>query len=107
VIIINKGDTVPVAGNFGASASATVVAGALNTELPVDPTGIELKAELYAGGVWGDIAAAIDGNPSSAHIHGLQFNASISQMVRLSVQDTGGAQSIATNRARLSIRRVA
>jgi hypothetical protein len=44
VIIINKGDTVPVGGNFGANASATVVAGALNTELPVDPTGIELKA---------------------------------------------------------------
>ncbi len=44
VIIINKGDTVPVAGNFGANATATVVAGALNSELPVDPTGIELKA---------------------------------------------------------------
>jgi hypothetical protein len=89
--------TIPATGVYSLDAS---VYGDANT-------GLEMKAELYAGGVWGDIAAAIDGNPSSAHINGFQFNASVSQLVRLSVKDTGGAQSIATNRARMSVRRIA
>jgi len=70
--------------------------------------GIELAAELYSGSAWAVIPAAIDGNPSSAHIHGFMFDASVSEKVRLTVKHTSGAgMNIDTNRAVFSLRRMA
>ncbi len=39
VVVINKGDTMPVGGVYGANASASAVCGSLSTEIPVDPLG--------------------------------------------------------------------
>ncbi len=68
-------------------------------------TGLEAKLEFYNGTVWADIAGAIDGNPSSAHINGFLVSASLSYKLRVSIRDTGGAMNIDANRARITVGR--
>jgi len=70
VWIINKGDTIPVGGSFGANASASVVAGALSTSLPVDPDGITLRASgtNTATNQYGTLPAITITNASAAAI---------------------------------------
>jgi hypothetical protein len=66
-------------------------------------TGITMKAQLYDGTSWGDIAGATAIATQHAVISGCLFSASVSQLVRLVV--TGGAMNIVTNAARVSIGR--
>ncbi len=72
VVIINKGSTVPVGGNFGNDASATVTCGALAKELPVDPSSdgflLESSGLNAATNTYGTLPSVAIGNAGGAAI---------------------------------------
>lgn len=66
-------------------------------------TGITIKAQLYDGTLWNDIAGSSAVATQHAVISGCLFTASVSQKVRIVV--TGGAMNITSGNARVSIGR--
>lgn len=68
-------------------------------------TGIAIKAQMYDGASWNDIAGASAVATQHAVIGGCLFSASLNHKVRLVVKDTGGAVNITAGNARVSIGR--
>lgn len=68
-------------------------------------TGIEIKLEKYDGSTWNDVSGSLMGNPSGAVIPSILIQGSLSQKIRVSVRDTGGAVDITD--ARITVGRKA